>query len=91
MVPGLEPGEQPAGWSADGRSLYVYRPDTETPTKVYLVDVATGQRKLWKEIMPADPAGTYGISGLVVTPDGKSYAYDLWRILSDLYIVEGLR
>jgi Tol biopolymer transport system component/predicted Ser/Thr protein kinase len=91
LVPGVDPDEQPAGWTADGRSLYIYRPNTEAPTKVYLVDVASGQRKLWKQIMPADPAGTYGIDGLVVNQDGKSYAYNLWRVLSDLYVVDGLK
>lgn len=90
-APGTEPDELPAGWTADGRSLFVYRPDTEAPTKVYLVDVASGERKLWKEILPADPAGTYGISGLAVNPDGKSYVYTLARTLSDLYLVEGLK
>jgi hypothetical protein len=90
LAPGTEAGELPAGWTADGRSLYVYRPDTEPPTKIYLVDVASGQRKLWKEIVPSDPAGTYGISGLAVNPDGKSYMYNLRRTLSDLYLVEGL-
>jgi len=91
LVPGVEPDEQPAGWTADGRSLFIYHPDTEAPTKVYLVDVASGQRKLWKEIMPADPAGTYGIDFLTVNPDGKAYAYNLFRILSDLYVVDGLK
>jgi serine/threonine protein kinase/Tol biopolymer transport system component len=90
-APGTEPDELPAGWAADGRSLYVYRPDSVAPTKVYLVDVASGQRKLWKEITPADPAGTYGIAGLAVNPDGKSYVFNLKRILSDLYLVEGLK
>jgi hypothetical protein len=90
-VPGVEPNEQPAGWTADGRYLYVYRPNTEAPTKIYLVDVASGQRKLWKDIKPADPAGTYGIDRLAVNPDGKSYAYNLFRILSDLYVVDGLK
>jgi hypothetical protein len=41
--------------------------------------------------MPADPAGTYGIAGLAVNPDGKSYVYTLWRTLSDLYLLEGLK
>ena len=91
LAPGAEPDEMPAGWAADGRSLYIYRTGTVAPTKVYLVDVASGQRKLWKEIMPAEPAGTYGINGLAVNPDGKSYAYNLGRKLSDLYLVEGLK
>jgi len=91
LAPGAEPDELPAGWTADGRSLYLYHLNTVAPTKVYLVDVASGQRKLWKEIMPADPAGTYGIEGLAVNPDGKSYVYTLGRTLSDLYLVEGLK
>ena len=91
LAPGTKPDELPAGWSADGRSLYVYRSDTVAPVKAYLVDVASGQRKLWKEIIPADPAGSYGIEGLMVNPDGRSYAYDLGRKLSDLYLVEGLK
>jgi Tol biopolymer transport system component/predicted Ser/Thr protein kinase len=90
-APGTQPDELPAGWTADGRSLYVYRPASGAPTKVYLVNVASGQRKLWKEIMPADPAGTYGIGRLAVNPDGKAYVYNLGRILSDLYLVEGLK
>jgi len=90
-APGAAPDELPAGWTADGRSLYIYHPGTEPPTKVYLVDVASGQRKLWKEIMPSDPAGTFGIEGLAVNPDGKSYVYTLGRTLSDLYLVEGLK
>jgi Tol biopolymer transport system component len=91
LAPGTEPDELPAGWTADGRSLYIYRPNSGAPTKVYLVDVASGQRKLWKEIIPADPAGTYGIDGLTVNPNGKSYVYNLGRLLSDLYLVEGLK
>jgi Tol biopolymer transport system component len=90
-APGTEPDELPAGWTADGRSLYIYRPVSGAPTKVYLVDAASGQRKLWKEITPPDPAGTYGIGGLAVNPDGKSYVYTLGRQLSDLYLVEGLK
>jgi hypothetical protein len=90
-APGTEPGELPAGWTADGRSLYIYRPNTLAPAKVYVVDAASGQRKLWKEIMPADPAGSYGIVGLALNPDGRSYVYSMTRILSDLYIVEGLK
>jgi Tol biopolymer transport system component/predicted Ser/Thr protein kinase len=90
-APGTEPDEMPAGWSADGRSLYIYSPVTGAPTRVYLVDVASGQRRLWKEITPADPAGTYGIVGLAVNPDGRSYVYNQSRTLSDLYLVEGLK
>jgi hypothetical protein len=58
---------------------------------------ATGRRTAaWRretfrtrEPSSADPSGTYGIGGLAVNPDGKSYVYNLGRTLSDLYLVGG--
>jgi hypothetical protein len=32
-----------------------------------------------------------GVIGVCVTPDGSSYAYDYQRVLSDIYIGEGLK
>jgi serine/threonine protein kinase/Tol biopolymer transport system component len=90
-APGVEPGELSAGWTKDGHFLYVYSPDATPPTKVFVVDVSNGQRKVWKEIMPSDPAGTHGIDALAVNPDGKAYVYNLGRTLSDLFVVDGLK
>jgi Tol biopolymer transport system component len=89
-IPGLTPEDTPTAWSADGRFLYVYR-RRELPAKVYRLDVTTGRKELWKELMPADAAGVLNISPPLVTPDGKSYAYSYGRTLSDLYLVEGLK
>ena len=50
-----------------------------------------GGRELWKDLLPADPAGVERISNVLVTPDGKGYAYCYARLLSDLFVVEGLR
>jgi len=41
--------------------------------------------------MPVDPAGVERISNVVVTPDGKFYAYTYARQLTDLFVVEGLK
>ncbi len=89
-VPGLLPSEQPIEWSADGKSLYVYRPG-EFPAKVYELDLATGKRTLWRTLAPADPAGVSQIGPIVMTPDGASYIYGYHRTLSELYLVEGLK
>jgi Tol biopolymer transport system component/predicted Ser/Thr protein kinase len=89
-VPGFQAGEQPIEWSADGKSLYVYRPG-EFPAKVYQLDLATGKRSLWRSLAPADPAGVSQIGPIVMTPDGSSYIYGYHRTLSDLYLVEGLK
>jgi eukaryotic-like serine/threonine-protein kinase len=89
-VPGLLPGEQPIEWSADGKSLYVFRPG-ELPAKVSQLDLATGKRTVWRTLAPADPAGVSQIGPIVMTPDGASYIYGYHRTLSDLYLVEGLK
>jgi DNA-binding beta-propeller fold protein YncE len=89
-VPGFTAGEQPIEWSADGKSIYVYRPG-ELPAKVNKLDLATGKRTLWRTLAPADPAGVSQIGPIVMTPDGASYIYGYHRTLSDLYLVEGLK
>ena len=40
--------------------------------------------------MPADAAGVNQI-GVIPTPDGDGYVYTFNRILSDLYLVEGVK
>jgi Tol biopolymer transport system component len=89
-VPGFIAGEQPVQWSADGKSLYVYRPG-EFPAKVTRLDLATGKRTLWRSLAPADPAGVSQIGPIVMTPDASSYIYGYHRTLSDLYLVVGLK
>jgi serine/threonine protein kinase/WD40 repeat protein len=89
-IKGLLPGEVPVVWSADGRSLYIYK-GGELPAKVYRLEIATGTRTLWKQLMPPDPAGVEFVGPVLPTPDGKSYVYGYRRLLSDLYLVEGLQ
>jgi eukaryotic-like serine/threonine-protein kinase len=89
-IPGFQAGERTIEWSADGKSLYVYRTG-ELPAKVYQLDLATGKRTLWRTLAPADPAGVSQIGPIVMTPNGSSYIYGYHRTLSDLYLVEGLR
>ena len=89
-VKGTEAGEMPTGWSGDGKSLFVYR-FGEIPAKVFQVDLSTGQRKLWKELVPSDSAGIDTIRGLDLSVDAKSYIYGYIRTLSDLYMVEGVK
>ncbi len=89
-ISGLTPGQAPIGWTGDGRSLYVYQPG-EIPAKVYRLDLATGRSALVEELVPPDPAGVTFIRPPHFSSDGKSYAYSYTRILSDLYLAEGLK
>jgi serine/threonine protein kinase len=89
-VPGVELGEQPIQWSEDAKAIYFYKPG-DLPAKVYRLDLSTGRKTLWKELMPSDSAGVSRIGPILITPDGKSCLYGYHRILSDLYLVEGLK
>ena len=89
-IRGLQAGEVPVAWTADGRSLYIYR-GGELPAKVYRLEITTGNRVLWKQLTPPDPAGVEFVGPVLPTPDGKSYVYGYRRLLSDLYLVEGLQ
>ncbi len=89
-IKGTEPKDYPAGWSADGGSVWVYRRG-ENPSRVFRIDLATGRRTLWKEISPPDPGGITGIAPVIVSPNGNAYVYSATRILSTLYLVEGLK
>ncbi len=90
LIEGLAEGEFPVQWSADGRSLFVYR-IADVPAWIFRLDLSTGRRELWKELMPPDLAGTNVILNVQITPDGRAYAYDYFQVLSDLYLVEGLK
>ena len=81
---------RPLGWQKDGKALWIFEPQGH---HVEILDVDSGKRTLWKELSPPDPAGHYGnvIWGFEMTPDGKAYAYHYTRLLSNLFLVSGLR
>ena len=90
-VVGFTPGDAFLRWHVDGRSLFLWRRDEGAPARVFRLDLATGAREPWLEIHPLDPTGIFTLTSLVLTPDGKSYAYTYGRLLSELYLVEGLK
>jgi Tol biopolymer transport system component len=87
---GLLSGEEPVTFDTSGAFLYAYKPG-ELPARVFKISVATEQRTLWKELMPADPAGVETIGPLLITPDGRTQVYGYHRNLADLYLVDGLK
>jgi Tol biopolymer transport system component len=87
-VAGWNPGDRVVQWTSDGRFVYVVRRE-EMPVKVWLLDPTTGDRRLFKEIVPAEP--TNSVWYFLITPDGQSYVCNFQRAFSNLYLVEGLR
>jgi len=89
-ITGLGPQDRLSGFTGDGRALWIHN-IAGLPGVVSQLDLATGKRKLWKQIQPADAAGVDNVANFIFTPDGKSYVYSETRTLSDLYLVEGLK
>jgi eukaryotic-like serine/threonine-protein kinase len=89
-IPGMQAWEIPLRWSADGRALYVAGL-SQLPLRVDRLDISTGTRTLWKEITPSDPAGVTSLYAIQISPEQGWYFYSYWRVLSDLYVVDGLR
>jgi dipeptidyl aminopeptidase/acylaminoacyl peptidase len=89
-VKGSEPGDRPIAWSADAKSLWLFRRG-EVPSPVYRLEIATGRRELWKTLVPQDAAGVYSIIEFRITPSANAYVYSYTRLLSQLFIVKGLQ
>jgi hypothetical protein len=90
VVEGLEPGDLPIRWSADGAALYVFR-FGELPGRIQRFDLATRKKQLAAQLVPGDPAGVGHIISVQITPDGHAWAYSYRQNLADLYLVRGLR
>jgi hypothetical protein len=56
-----------------------------------LLDLATGQRRPWKEIELPDPEAIHYLWNVLLTPDGRSYVHSYSRWLADLFVIEGVK
>jgi eukaryotic-like serine/threonine-protein kinase len=91
-IPGLESNYSVTGWMPDGESVYVapIRRDG-TSSKVSRVNIQTGKMEPWKTFGEETGAGVYAVAPPHLSSDGTAYAYLYWRILSEAYVVTGLK
>jgi eukaryotic-like serine/threonine-protein kinase len=88
-VPGLRADEFVVQWLKDGRNLLVAR--TEGPPWIIeRLDLSTGQRTPAFEIRARDGAGLR-LSLIAISTDGRHYVHSYSRLLSDLFLVQGVR
>jgi Tol biopolymer transport system component len=91
-VPGLDSSYYVAGWSPDGGSLYVASGRSgQKIAKVFMVNPATGKMDPWKNFGEATGAGITGSGAPIFSSDGSAYAYVYVQILSEAYVVTGLK
>ena len=88
VVPGSEPGEEPIGWSGDGRFFYVR--SARLPVMVQRIDLATGRRE---KVTQIDLGESYAPENVTVflSGDGRSWVYGAQSFSSDLFVIEGLK
>ena len=89
-VAGLDSKDVLVGWTTNADTVYALKDDS-FPVRLETVNLSSGERKLWKEIIPPDLAGTLLPIRMQITPDGSTYAYTYRRALSDLYLIKGLK
>ena len=90
-IRGLEKGDVPIRFHADGRLFVRVRSQDLLKATVALLDPQTGRRQPWKVLGPSHPAGVVGLTFVFPSADGRAYVYSYDRILSDLFLVTDLR
>src|ERR1019366_2527965 len=94
-IPGLESGYNIIGWTADGGSVYVapIRRGAQAlkSVKVSRANIQTGKMEPWKTFGEETGAGVSTIVPPHLSSDGTAYAYLYVRVLSEAYVVTGLR
>ena len=88
-VPGVQLGERPVRWLPDGNSLLIAT--YEAPNVIYEIELATGKRKPFRTMPIPEGLKAQDVGSPIFAKDFKSYVYAYTRIISDLYIVEGLK
>jgi Tol biopolymer transport system component len=90
-IPGLDSSYYVNGWSPDGGSIYVAstKGNQRTP-KVYKVNPVTGKMESWKTF-GTDSSGVSSAGAPRFSADGSAYAYVYVRVLSQAYVVTGLK
>ena len=86
----LEQGEVPSAWTSDGKFLYLAQ-TLKAPPSIERFEIASGHRSLWKQVPVPPSRSRVKSEGIVITPDGQSYAYTYSNHSSDLYVVQGLK
>jgi eukaryotic-like serine/threonine-protein kinase len=92
-IPGLAQYYTVIGWTSDSETAYVadvrFRNTRSVP--VSLVNIHTGKMQPWKTFGNETGAGMSTVAPPHLSADGTGYAYLYVRVLSEAYVVRGLK
>jgi hypothetical protein len=81
--------EVPVQWLADGKGMLVAH-GNGSPWNLDRLDFATGRRTSALQIRVREAAGLR-LSMFAMSRDGRHYVHSYSRLLTDLFVVEGLK
>jgi Tol biopolymer transport system component len=79
----------PAGWTADGRGLYLANVSAPQ-AKLMLLNIATGETRTVRTFTAVNSLGDTVVSNMVVTPNGEYYVYSLDHLASQVFSLDGV-
>ena len=88
-IKGVQPNDRGLQVSDDGKVALVVNLNGMTAS-VYRLNLDTGARQLVRTLEMHDPTGGFGVTRVLATPDGQSFAFNTLRDLSELYLLQGL-
>jgi len=94
-IQGVEANDSVIAWAPDGETVYVV-PNRRgavaaRSVKVSRVNIRTGKKEPWKTFGEETGAGVSSVGFPRLSSDGTAYAYVYTRILSEAYVVKGLK
>jgi WD40 repeat protein len=87
---GLERADRVVCWLPDGKSVITYRMN-ELPARLYRVNPESGERTVWREIVPPDPTGIFRIGRVRTNADASAHGYVYYMHLVDLHVLSGVK
>ncbi len=91
-IPGLDSNYRVRGWSPDGTAVFAAPTRQRDKTgSVYRVNVVNGKMELVKTFGEALAAGTVSMGGSYMSGDGGAYVYRYMQVLSQVYVVRGMK
>ncbi len=91
-IPNLDASHRVRGWTPDGASVFA------TPTRqsgktvnIYRVNLMTGKVELAKTVGEDLAAGSLAAGIPYLSADGSAYAYNYEQVLSQVYVVRGMK
>lgn len=86
---GIAKGDRLVGWSRYGNALFVA--EGELPVKLFLLNLTSGAKTLLYQLAPSRPDGVVRLGTVRITSDGRVCLFSYRRLLSRLFLAEGLR